>query len=639
MTFVFVGLLILHGLRKIIGTAPFYICVGMLFIFTQLVSATEIKIVLKMDGADFFLAQSVLFLPYLAAILIIYVTEGTLAAQRFIIGAMIALGFYVYLAHVTAVQCAWRGFSISQGTSADSFKFLLENSNTTMTSSILAQTLDLFLIPIFFQRMRNMNCRLFVCVLGSLFLTQIVDGVVFNTICFWGSSQWWLQMKSSYIAKSVFTIWLSVIATLYLKKNETNAPGEGKGTLDILLAFIGNYGNFETLKQNLKEWEGRYRTVVENAGDLIILMDQEGKILDANPQAEKILDCGVDEHISGKNIFDFVLDDDKEKISFLDSTLNGSDATKNKKNHPFEIRSKGRNGTIVELQSIVNTASVEPDIMVILVARDVTEQNRLNKEKEELKEELAHSQRLESIGKLAGGVAHDFNNYLHAIQGNLDILLMMTEIKDEKILNRLEKISGITEHASSLTQQLLGFARKGKYRLETVAIPKVISDAASLFSSSALDSGNIRLICESRTKQCFVKGDPIQLQQIILNMLINAKDAFDGIANETNTIKLILAPASDYREIFDSGKKDQFLKAENFFCIEISDNGCGMDKEILTKIFEPFFTTKPAGKGTGMGLAMAYGTITNHYGWIDAKSEPRKGSTFHIFLPECKVSL
>ncbi len=628
MTFIFVGLLILHGLRKVIGSASFYISVGMLFIFTQLVTATELKVIIGIEGADFYLAQSVLFLPYLAAILVIYVSEGTLATQRMIIGAMAALGFYVYLAQITVVQCGWNGYTLSQGASADSFELLLKNSKRVMTGSIIAQTLDLFLIPIFFQRLRNMKCRLFLCVLFALLFTQIVDSVIFNTISFWGSPQWWLQMRSSYIAKAIFTVWLSVIATIYIWKMETEAPREGRGALDIVLAFVGNYGNFETLKQNLREWEGRYRMLVENAADMIILMDQDARILDANPASARLLGLASSNEMAGRNADEFFFNVEGHNFSF-EQYMPSLDI----QSSPFEISAITRTNLKLELQAVLNRTSRESESMIILVARDITEQNRLNREKNELKEELVHAQRLESIGMLAGGVAHDFNNYLHAIQGNLDILLLMHEISDEKILKHLEKINGITENASKLTQQLLAFARKGKYKVELIDMSKLVRETMNLFSPS-FDIENSVVKCDIKKGDFYVKGDAVQLKQILLNLFINARDAFEGISERSKMIKIVLCEASEVRGKFEDSKTSPSLLAENFCALLISDNGCGMSKKILTRIFEPFFTTKPTGKGTGMGLAMVYGAITNHNGWIIVESELNKGTDFHIFLPK-----
>ncbi len=635
MTFIFVGLLILHGLRKEIGSAAFYIAIGLLLIFTQLVSATELKVMIGFQGADFFIAPSVLFLPYLTALMVIYITEGTLATHRFIIGAMATLGLYVYLSYITGMQCRWEGMSISQGASANSFELLLSNSQRTLASSILAQTLDLFLIPIFFQRLRNLGCRMFFSVLGSLMLTQLVDTFVFSTVCFWGDTpQLMAYLKSSYIAKAVFTIVLSVIATIYLTKIETEIPGEKRRTLDIIIAFLESYSKTQILERNLQESEGRYRLVIENASDMILLINRDGKILDANNTALTLFHLKNKKDIIGKSFHEMLTDtaDFPFKIeSYWDETIR-------KKvpggNHirTFQLHVLSSDGRKIELDVATNMIEVENVRALIVFGRDVTEQNRLNREKEELREELSHAQRLESVGQLAGGVAHDFNNYLHAIQGNLDILLYMHDVEDTKVVKHLSRISDITEQASKLTQQLLGFARKGKYREEILDLSNLMRETLDLFSPPSL--GNVELVINISKAKMPVKGDAVQLKQVFLNILINARDALESKSDKNAKISIDAGNAEAFLDKYFPPPEKEDMKVSSFYGVKIQDNGIGMDKETISRIYDPFFTTKPIGKGTGMGLAMAYGAISNHHGWIQVESSEGQGTTFYIFLPK-----
>ncbi len=633
MTFIFVGLLLLHGLRKVIGTAAFYIAIGLLLIFTQLVSATELKVVLGFPGIDFYIAPSVLFLPYLAALMVVYITEGTLVTQRLIIGAMATLGFYVYLSHLTGIQCGWVGFTISQGPSADSFEYLLRNSQRTMASSILAQSIDLFLIPIFFQRLRNLNCRMFFSVLGSLMLTQLVDTFVYSFVCFWGEPQLWVYLRSSYIAKAVFTIWLSAIAAIYLSKVENEMPGQGRGTLDIVFAFLGSYGKTLALERNIQEWEGRYRTVIENASDMIILLNREGEILDVNNAALSIFEYKNKKNILGKRLPEMLTDITEYPFnmeSYWDETLRKT-RPEELHMHNVQLHALSSSGKKIELDVALNVIEVENVQVLIIFGRDVTERNLLNREKQELGDELAHAQRLESVGQLAGGVAHDFNNYLHAIQGNLDILLLMHDIDDNKVIKHLNRINDITNQAAKLTQELLGFARKGKYNEEILDLSVLINDTAELFSPPSLE--NIELKFHIDKIKMTVKGDSVQLKQVFLNMLINARDAVETKSGKNLKIVLEAKNAIAFKTKFFPPPEKENARPESFFCIKIEDNGVGMDKEVLSRIYDPFFTTKPIGKGTGMGLAMAYGAISHHHGWIYVESEEGAGTTFYIFLP------
>jgi PAS domain S-box-containing protein len=382
-------------------------------VLTQLVNAAELKVVFGYPGADFYIAPSVLFLPYLTIFMIVYVTEGTLMAQRLIIGAMATLGLYIYLSHLTALQCNWAGYTISQGPTADSMDYLLRQSQHTMAGTILAQTLDFFLIPIFFQRLRNLRCRMFFCIVGALMLTQIVDTFVYTSAVYWGEQQWWLHINSSYIAKAVATVWLSILATIYVLRIEKDIPGEGRGTLDIILAFFGSYGKAQTLQQHIREWEGRYRMVVENASDMILLLNHKGIILDANFAAIRIFKKRFRKDLLGQNFPELVFDRRNKPIDWGKYAPelppeDTDDAAPNIQHLSCIARTEGTN---VELDLAMTGINVQKQMMLIVFGRDVTEDNRLSREKEELREQLAHAQRLESIGKLAGGVAHDFNNY------------------------------------------------------------------------------------------------------------------------------------------------------------------------------------------------------------------------------------
>jgi PAS domain S-box-containing protein len=502
-----------------------------------------------------------------------------------------------------------------------------------MASSILAQSIDLFLIPIFFQRLRNLKCRLFFSVLGSLMLTQLVDTFVYSFVCFWGEPQLWVYLRSSYIAKAVFTIWLSAIATIYLSKIETEMPGQGRGALDIVFAFLGSYGKTLALERNIQEWEGRYRTVIENASDMILLLNREGEILDVNNATLRIFEYKNKKNIIGKK-FPEMLTDITERPFNVESYWDES-PRKTRPGEPHmhnvQLHALSASGKKIELDVAINVIEVEKVQVLIIFGRDVTERNLLNREKQELGDELAHAQRLESVGQLAGGVAHDFNNYLHAIQGNLDILLLMHDIDDPKIIKHLNRINDITDQAAKLTQELLGFARKGKYREEILDLSKLMKETVELFSPPSLE--NIEMKVDIDKVKMTVKGDSLQLKQVFLNILINARDAVETKSGKSSKITLETKLANAYKAKFLPPPERENIRPEAFFCVKIQDNGIGMDKDILSRIYDPFFTTKPIGKGTGMGLAMAYGAISNHHGWIHVESEEGNGTTFYIFLP------
>ncbi len=631
MTFVFVGLGLLHSQRKIIGNAAFYVSVGLLFAFTQFVTAADLKVHISYFNLDFGVGTTVLFLPYLAALMLVYVTEGTLAAQRMIIGALTAFGLFIYLASLTSLQCNWMGFSISQGTSADSLDFLLQQARHLMAASILAQLFDLFLLPIFFQRLRNAKCRLFFCVLGALVFTQVVDSVVYLAVAYWDQPQWWTGINNSFIVKSLATIWISILVSIYLFKVEHEVEKDNRGAFDIIIAFFGGYGKAQALEKSLREWEGRYRMVVENASEIIILLDQNGIILDANLAAVGILKTKSSRELIGLHFPEMLKNESGRTMDWLLTTNTMFDTIGGIKVNRFKCYIGNDINSAVHLDMAVSTINFRNANMQVLVGRDITEESKLSREKEVLSEQLAHSQRLEAVGQLAGGVAHDFNNHIHAILGHLDVIRLIHKYDDPKLLRHLDKITQISEQAGRLTEQLLGFARKGKYRESTIYLAELVRKSTELFMP--ISQKSLDMILDIDKDKMPIRGDSVQLQQVVINLLINARDA---VENNTQGMKLHLRVTSaDKIDV----KIEQKINPRDYYCISLEDNGCGMDDATKKRIFEPFFTTKPIGKGTGMGLAMVYGTIHNHHGWVQVKSKPGKGTTFFVFLPKLKSEL
>jgi signal transduction histidine kinase len=637
LTFIFAALMLLYALRNTIGTVAFYLSLGILLIFTQLVGATELKVNLDLQGADFYISSTVLFLPYLSVLMVIYISEGTLATQRFIIGAMAALGLYLYLSQITATQCGWIGVSISQGPTADSLEYLLLQSKRSLAGSIFAQTLDLFLLPIFFQRLRNMKCRLFLSVLLAFMLTQIIHTIVYASVTFWGQPEFWLYLETSYIANAVVSVWLSMLITLYLLKIEKEIPGEGRKSLDILFAFFGSYSKARRLEKYLQEWEGRYRMVVENASDMILLLGENGIILDANRSAVKTLEAPNAEYLKTK-IFpdDFMTQTDNRIKKRLSGKIVQRDFSETKRLFRLPIQAKSLKNKKLDLDIAISKIEVQGQPMTIISGRDNTEQNRITREREELREQLTHAQRLESVGELAGGIAHDFNNYLHAIQGHLDIMQYMLHVDNPEINKHLERIDTITEQAAELTRKLLGFARKGKYVEKQLNLVDVVKGAIDLFRPAS--QNNIELEFTAFNPYVPMKGDEVQLQQAFLNILINARYAMRNTVDTKLKIEIEINEAYVFLSRCTSFNVEK-LPVGDYCCVRITDYGEGMDKETMHRVFDPFFTTKPLGEGTGMGLSMVYGTISNHNGVIHVESEVGQGTTFYIFLPKQSAEL
>ena len=255
---------------------------------------------------------------------------------------------------------------------------------------------------------------------------------------------------------------------------------------------------------------------------------------------------------------------------------------------------------------------------------DITERKQVEKDLEKLKDQLSQAQKMESVGRLAGGVAHDFNNMLSAIIGNAELSLFEIEPKTP-LYNRITQILEAANRSANITRQLLGFARKQTIRPIVMDLNSAVEEMLKMLRR--LIGEDIELIWHPGTKLWQVKMDPAQIDQILANLCVNAKDAITSgagkITIETDNIFLdetfcAMNPGADPGE---------YVK------LFLSDNGTGMDKETIDNIFEPFYTTKEEGKGTGLGLSTVYGIVKQNKGFIDVFSKPGTGTIFKIYLP------
>ena len=226
-------------------------------------------------------------------------------------------------------------------------------------------------------------------------------------------------------------------------------------------------------------------------------------------------------------------------------------------------------------------------------------------------------------------MAHEFNNIIHAIQGHLELMLLFDKVKNPEVEAHLEKIGKMTERAGTITSQLLGFARKGKSPQNRVELGSILSGTEDMFTPLTKKTVEIKLIKPEYS--CFVKGDFVQLQQVFLNILINAIDALHSVQKKDKLIEINLKRATQFPDEWRATKID--CRASDYYEVSIKDNGSGMSEETMKRIFEPFYTTKEVGKGTGMGLAMVYGEVTAHHGFVHVTSQLEVGTTFFVYLP------
>ena len=366
------------------------------------------------------------------------------------------------------------------------------------------------------------------------------------------------------------------------------------------------------MEQSLRESEERFRTL-HNASFGGILIHDKGEILDCNQGLSDITGYLFDELI-GMDGFILIAPDWRETV--MENILSAVET-------PYEVEGIRKDGTLYPLYLQAKNIPYKGRIVRVTEFRDITESKLAEEEKIRLESQLHQAQKMESIGQLAGGVAHDFNNMLSAILGHTEIAMVRTTPTDP-VLSHLKGVEEAALRSADLVKQLLVFARK-----QTIA-PKVIDindmSVAMLKMLHRVIGEDIDLTWLPGSDLWKIHVDPSQLDQLLVNLCVNARDAISGggkIIIETKNI------------IFDQQYCQLnigFVQGE-YVMLSVSDDGCGMSKEIQKQIFEPFFTTKELGQGTGLGLATVYGIVKQNEGFINIYSERNKGTTFRIYLP------
>jgi PAS domain S-box-containing protein len=312
-----------------------------------------------------------------------------------------------------------------------------------------------------------------------------------------------------------------------------------------------------------------------------------------------------------------------EDRSFVQAAL--SRAIEITGDYETEYRAVWPDGTIrhIAARGKVHCDSAGRADRMIGISWDITERKRAEEEKAKLETQLQQAQKMESVGRLAGGVAHDFNNMLCVIIGHTDMAMMGID-PDNPLHAKLTQIRKAADYSADLTRQLLAFARKQTIAPQVLDLNKTVARMLSMLQR--LIGEAIRLTWQPAANLWQIKVDPSQIDQILANLCVNARDAISGVGKitiETGNITLDEDCCADHADLLPG----------EYVRIAVSDDGCGMDKEILAHIFEPFFTTKGVGEGTGLGLSSVYGAVKQNNGFIDVISEPDSGTTFAIYLP------
>ncbi len=366
----------------------------------------------------------------------------------------------------------------------------------------------------------------------------------------------------------------------------------------------------------LRESEENYRNVVENVS-VGILVAQDGKLVFANAAIAENLGYAIEELLANVDPFTLIYEDDRDLvIEYHIKRIQNEDAPKT---YPFRIVTQ--KGDIKWVESINVMIKWEGRPATLNFFTDIDERVQSEEKRRRLESRLQKIEKMEAIGTLAGGIAHEFNNALAAIVGCMDIMKMKLTNKNS-YTRYTERIGEAIDRMTRLTDQLLGYARGGKYRSRTINVAQLINGTLPLVRHTI--KPDITIESDPVPEDWVVEGDPPQLQMVISAILSNASEAItgEGIIKLNSTITHIEKNnAMDFPE----------LKPGSYLVLRIIDTGKGMDEVARKRIFEPFFTTKLQGRG--LGMAAAYGIIDNHEGSIAVDSKPEKGTTVSIFLP------
>lgn len=380
----------------------------------------------------------------------------------------------------------------------------------------------------------------------------------------------------------------------------------------------------ERMNTRLRESEERYRLLVETMNDGLIMEDLNGVIIYVNQKFMRMTGYAEGE-LLGRKASDFLDEANLKVYSRYINICHSGDIS------PFELSWLKKDGTtlpaIVSPQSIIDDEKHLRGCFAVIT--DITERKNAEEEKRNMEQHLQQAQKMESIGTLAGGISHDFNNSLQAIIGYTQILLM-DKNEANPDYSKLTSIERAAQRASELTQQLLAFSRKVESKMRPIDLNKEILDVRNLLERTIPKMIDIELDLEKYLY--VVNADPSQIEQIMMNLAVNARDAIgeEGkiiICTENTTLSE--TECRNYHGLIPG----------NYVILSMTDNGKGMTEKERERIFEPFFTTKAPGKGTGLGLSMVYGLVIKHNGYIACLSTPGVGTTFRIYLPAIKQEL
>ncbi len=418
----------------------------------------------------------------------------------------------------------------------------------------------------------------------------------------------------------LLTLFVSGLGRFYLFESPRLSFAEGHPAITLRLVLFVALGIMVAwLVGKLRSAQGQLAATLSSIGDAVAIADNKGRLTFLNPMAESVSGYKLAES-KGKplgEVIHFLDEDTRQPVDnpALKVRQTGVAVTYT---HPAILLCSGGREVPVEDSAAPIRDTTGKVHGAVLVFRDISPRLRLE-------EQLRHAQKMDALGRLAGGVAHDFNNVLTVIAGHVDFLAETAAFaSDTAAKESIDTIRKNLENAGQLTRQLMVFSRKQPVARRLVNLNEVVGGLDRILRNLLGKSIGLDLTLEARLGR--VVADASQMQQIILNLASNARDAMPGGGKLTIRTYNVLPDRS-------SAPWSEASQSEPYVALEVADNGTGMDESTKSKIFEPFFTTKPAGKGTGLGLSIVYGIVQQSGGYVAVNSRAGEGSKFTIFLP------
>jgi PAS domain S-box-containing protein len=408
----------------------------------------------------------------------------------------------------------------------------------------------------------------------------------------------------------------------FLSHQSREADEHQLETLRSIGSQIGQFMKHKQAEEAVHASEARKAAILEAALDAIITIDHEGKIIELNPAAESMFGYARDQFI-GVDMAELIIPPER-RVHFREALAKylatGCGPSLGKRLEMSALRADGQEFPI-EL-TVTGIRADGPPLFTSYI-RDISERKQAEETLRQTEERFRQAQKMEAIGRLAGGVAHDFNNLLTVITGYSE-LLMASLTESDPSLGLIQEIAKAAQRAAMLTRQLLAFSRKQVLSSKVVDLNTILADMNKMLHR--LIGEDVSLVPVLAPELHPVKVDPGQVEQVVMNLAVNARDAMPQggmLTLETSNVTLDESYTREYPE----------LQPGAFVLLAVSDTGCGMDEAVKARIFEPFFTTKEVGKGTGLGLATVYGIVKQAGGHVSVYSEPGQGTTFKIYFP------